>query len=184
MSSLFSYCIALSIIAFTHATPAVDAVYEIRKATISFKSTAPEENISAKSTALSGILNLEENRFAFSVLISSFQGFNSELQRTHFMEDFMENEKFPNASFNGKLVDKFDATLATQKVRAKGQLEIHGVKKERIIEVEITKSSKGYNFNCSFNCLLADHGIRVPKVVFQKIAQTIKIDVNGEMVKQ
>jgi polyisoprenoid-binding protein YceI len=171
-------------VAFNNAKPSVNAVFEIRKATISFKSTAPEENISAKSSALSGILNLEENKFAFSVAINTFQGFNSELQRIHFMEDFMENEKFPNASFNGKLVDKFDTSLANQKVRAKGQLEIHGIRRERIIEVEITKTTKGFNFICSFNSLLADHGIRVPKVVFQKIAQTIKIDVNGEMVKQ
>jgi polyisoprenoid-binding protein YceI len=148
---------------------------------IVFTSDAPLEEIKAKSSRLLGIMDIAKNRFAFSVDILSFQGFNSELQREHFGENYMETDKFPKATFQGKIIDKFNPALAKQNLRVKGQFEVHGVSQERIIEVEITKSGEGYRIHSAFNVQLADHNIAIPKIVYQKIAEIIHIDVSGTL---
>lgn len=156
-------------------------LYVVKKGSIVFKSNAPQEDIQARSTAPEGLMDIQNNTFAFKVEILSFNGFNSALQQEHFYENYMETPRFPNASYSGKLIDKFNPDLVTQKLRSKGVLEIHGVKKERIIEVVIQKSASGYIITSDFNVLLSDHGIVVPKIVFQKIAENIKVNTRFEM---
>ncbi len=159
-------------------------MYEITKGKINFSSDAPLENIEAESSKLKGILNLTDNSFAFSIDMKTFEGFNSDLQREHFHENYMESDKFPKARFTGKLIDKFNPDLATQKIRAKGQIEIHGVSKERIIEVTITKSDNKFHFTTNFSVALADHGITIPRIVYLKIAENISITVEGDIAKK
>lgn len=159
-------------------------LYETTQGKVSFTSKAPLENIVAESSKLKGILNLSDNSFAFTLEIKTFEGFNSDLQREHFHENYMESDKFPKARFTGKLIDKFNPELATQKIRAKGQLEIHGVIKERIIEVIITKKDNTFHFASNFNVPLAEHGITIPRIVYQKISENISITVEGDFVKK
>ena len=159
-------------------------MYEMTKGKINFKSVAPLENITAESSKLKGIMNLTDNSFAFSIEMKSFQGFNSDLQREHFHENYLESDKFPKAQFTGKLIDKFNPDLATQKIRAKGQIEIHGIVKERIIEVTITKSDNKFHFTANFSVALADHGITIPRIVYQKISENISITVEGDIAKK
>lgn len=159
-------------------------MYEVTNGKINFNSEAPLENIVAESSKLKGVMNITDNSFAFSVEIKTFEGFNSDLQREHFHENYLESDKFPKARFTGKLIDKFNPDLATQKIRAKGQLEIHGISKERIIEVTITKSDNKYHFTTNFNVALADHGITIPRIVYQKISENISVTVNGDIAKK
>jgi polyisoprenoid-binding protein YceI len=157
-------------------------LYEMSKGLVQFSSRAPLENIEAKAKAIKGVLNLDNQTFAFSVDVRSFTGFNNDLQREHFHENYMETEKIPQASFSGKLIDKFNPEIDFQKIRAKGQMDVHGVKKERIIDVVITRKGALYEVSTSFNIALQDHGISIPKIVFQKIAEVIVVDVSGTMI--
>jgi hypothetical protein len=157
-------------------------ILDMKSGEIVFTSAAPLETIKAKSNRMLGIMDLTSNKFAFSVDILSFQGFNSELQREHFGENYMETDRFPKATFQGKLIDKFNPGLAKQVIRAKGQFEIHGVAKERIIDVEITKFGDGYKIKSDFNVSLVEHNINIPKIVFQRIAEIIQIGVSGALV--
>jgi hypothetical protein len=51
----------------------------------------------------------------------SFQGFNSPLQKEHFNENYVESDKFPEASFKGKIIEDQDLTVdGTYELRAKG----------------------------------------------------------------
>ncbi len=152
------------------------------KGLVKFSSDAPLENIEAKAKEIKGFLNLDNQTFAFSLDVRSFTGFNNELQREHFHENYMETEKIPKASFSGKLIDKFNPEVDFQKIRAKGQMDIHGVKKERIIDVVITKKGDLFEISSSFNITLQDYGISIPKIVFQKIAEFIVIEVSGTMI--
>ncbi|MGC4023484.1 MAG: hypothetical protein QM734_16800 [Cyclobacteriaceae bacterium] len=60
---------------------------------IKFSSRAQLELIEAKSIQMKGIINSATNQFAFLVDIKSFQGFNSNLQRQHFNDKYMESDK-------------------------------------------------------------------------------------------
>jgi hypothetical protein len=159
-------------------------MYQIKSGKIVFDSNAPQEDIHAESKSLTGLMDLTANNFAFAIDINTFKGFNSELQQEHFYENYMQTGLYPRATFTGKLIDKFTPELATQTIRAKGSLEIHGVKQERIIEVTIKKSGGNFQFESAFNVLLDDHGIAVPKLVNQKIAENIKVLVKASLIEK
>lgn len=156
----------------------------LQSGSVQFISEAPLETIKASTGACKGIVNTGSQTFAFSVDMRKFLGFNSDLQLEHFHENYMESEKFPRATFTGKLIDQFDPSLSTQTIRAKGQFEIHGVRKERIIEVTITKENDTFKISSTFGVPLKDHGISVPKIVNQKIAEIISVTLNGIMIEE
>lgn len=149
-----------------------------------FKSNAPLELIEAKSEKLKGAINAKKRTFAFSIPIQSFKGFNSALQRTHFNENYLESDTYTNATFTGKIIEKIDFSKdGVYTIRAKGKLKIHNVEQERIIKSQLEiKKGKVY-VKTNFTVLLEEHDIRVPKVVYQKIAQEIFVSVEAEFKK-
>ena len=157
--------------------------FQINDGTVDFKSEAPLEIIKASSTELKGLIDFTQGTFAFSIPIISFKGFNSALQREHFNENYMETERFPRATFAGKMIEQVDiARDGEYAVRAKGKLTIHGVVQERIIPSTITVKDGKISVRSSFSVLLVDHNIDIPKVVQHKIAETIFVEIkaNGE----
>ncbi len=175
-----SFFILVSIQLFIGRFAIAQSTLALKSGTITFDSNAPQEKIRAETNKFSGLLNMEQNSFAFSVDIHSFTGFNSPLQQEHFYENYMQYAIYPRSTFSGKFIDKFDPNAVAQKLRAKGQLDIHGVKKERIIEVSLTKSGSNYFIESEFNVLLEEHNISIPKIVYQKIAENINVKVKGE----
>ncbi len=164
-------------------TPArAQEVYEISKGMVHFSSTAPLELISADSKDLRGVLDVRKKTFAFKIPIVSFRGFNSPLQREHFNENYMESEIYPDATFRGKIIE--DVTLEKDgeyKVRAKGKLRIHNIEQERIITVMIKTNSSKLNFHSDFTVSLIDHNIKIPRVVYDKLAPDIQVQVYGTL---
>jgi len=160
-------------------------LYRSDQGRVTFTSKAPLELIQATSDELRGILNPSDNKFAFSIDISSFLGFNSTLQRTHFNENYLESSKFPTASFAGKIIEPVDwSQPGLIEVRAKGILKIHNVAHERIIRGEIHKEEGTLNVISTFTIPLSDHNINIPKIVVQKISDVVKVDVKLQLVRQ
>jgi polyisoprenoid-binding protein YceI len=153
--------------------------------TASFTSDAPLELIKAKSDQLQGIINLSDRSFTFSINNRSFIGFNSKLQREHFYENYMEVEDYPVSTFKGKIIEEIDInSREPQVVRAKGIINIHGVEQERIIKGTIRLTGDAIELNADFTILLADHKIKIPRVVYQKIAEVIDVIVTAELTKK
>lgn len=151
---------------------------------VDFLSEAPFETIKAKCNHLQGIVDLQTNTFAFSMNLTDFVGFNSDLQKEHFNESYLESGIYPKSTFTGKLIDKFDPKQQKQTVRAKGSLEMHGIKVERIIPVTITKSGNDFFFSTEFNVQISEHGIKIPKIVHQKISEYVTIKVSGNLLNK
>ena len=157
-------------------------IFNISKGTITFTSDAPLELITASSNELKGIIETEKKQFAFSVRVRSFKGFNSGFQKEHFNENYLESDKYPDATFAGKIIEDVDFTKNTViSVRAKGKLTVHGVSKERIIKGDMTIKNGAIFIKSNFTVLLADHNIPIPKVVHEKLASEIKVEVNSEL---
>ena len=147
-----------------------------------FTSEAPLELIKAESNKTLGVIDVKVKSVAFSIEIESFQGFNSGLQREHFLENYMETEKFPKATFKGKIIEDIDFTKnGVSTVRCKGILGVHGVDKEKIIKVKITVKDGEIYADCNFDIPLEDHNISIPKVVNKKIASLITVDVKANL---
>ena len=159
--------------------------YIVDKGEISFASNASLEMIKATSDKVSGLIDPATNQFAFVVNIVTFRGFNSELQRQHFNENYLESEKYPKASFSGKIIEQVDFTRdSTYEVRAKGDLDIHGQKQSRIIKSKLTTRNGHLTVESDFIVPLTDHVITIPKIVSQKIATEIEVHFKSSLVHQ
>jgi len=155
-------------------------IYKTNTGTISFKSEAPLEVITATSRKMEGAINADELTFAFTLQVRSFEGFNNGLQQQHFYENYLETDKYPTATFSGKIIEHVNLKIpGTYTIRAKGQLTIHGRSKERIIKTEIISTGDQLKAKASFIVPLVDHQIEVPRIVNQKIAQEIAVHVQG-----
>lgn len=155
-------------------------IYKTNTGTISFKSEAPLEVITATSRKMEGAINADELTFAFTLQVRSFEGFNNGLQQQHFYENYLETDKYPTATFSGKIIEHVNLKVpGTYTIRAKGQLTIHGRSKERIIKTEIISTGDQLKAKSSFMVPLVDHQIEVPRIVNQKIAQEIAVQVQG-----
>lgn len=156
--------------------------FAIDKGEINFVSNAELEVIKASSKKIKGILDVSTYQFAFSVPIKTFDGFNSDLQKVHFNENYMESHKFPMATFSGKIIEQIDFTVdGSYDVRAKGDLNVHGQKMTRIIKVKLTVKNGVLGISSQFKVPLDDHNITIPKIVNQKIATEIDVTFKGNM---
>ncbi len=145
-----------------------------------FTSKAPLETIKAFTKVANGALNIEQNKFAFNVNTAKFKGFNSVLQQIHFYENYIESEKYPIASFKGKIIEDVDwKNIKPCEVRAKGALTVHGKTKEIIIKVKLLPKENELNFEANFDLTLEDFNIYIPKIVNQKLAPLIQVNVSG-----
>lgn len=181
MHKRFSITILLTLLLSYSFKEPVD-IYNVSKGAITFKSDAPLELITATSNELKGLIETDKKQFAFSIKIRSFKGFNSGIQRDHFNENYLESDKYPDATFSGKIIEDVDFTKnSTLTVRAKGTLTVHGVARERIIKSDMSIRNGQIFIKSNFTVLLADHNIPIPKVVHEKLASEIKVDVNGEL---
>ena len=110
-------------------------------------------------------------------------GFNSPLQREHFNENYMETNIFPEASFSGKIIEDIDFSRnGTYTVRAKGKLKIHGIVQDRIIKSNVTVKNGKMSLQSDFIVSLADHDIKIPRVVSEKLAPDINVSVKATLL--
>lgn len=146
--------------------------------TVAFRSEAPLELIEARSTDLRGVLGTD-GRFAFAIALNSFEGFNSGLQQEHFRENYLETERFPRATFEGRMIDPPAWPLeAPEEVRVRGELTVHGISRERILPVRLEPDGEGgVAARADFQIRLDDHDIGIPRIMHQKIAETIGVEV-------
>ena len=145
------------------------------------------QGITGKEGALQAkqMIDFGTKNVAFSVIIQSFDGFNSALQKEHFLENYMEADKFPKAVFKGKIIEDVSVSKnGSFAVRAKGIFNIHGIEKEKIIKVKIIVKDNLVEVDSDFEVPLTDHDIKVPKIVNQKIASVITVQFKASLKPQ
>ncbi|MCB0795015.1 MAG: YceI family protein [Flavobacteriales bacterium] len=151
-------------------------LYRSTQANVRFVSDAPMERIEASTSAVTGVLDLTDRSFAVQIQVREFMGFNSPLQREHFNENYVRSDRFPTALFKGRIIESVDLGLpSTHSLRAKGEMTIGGVVKERTVECELRIEKDGIRVRSVFEVPLDDHGIRIPRVVQQKIAPNVQV---------
>ena len=142
--------------------------------------------IAAQTNSLSGVIDLAKKSFAFKVPIASFKGFNSPLQRDHFNENYMQSGQYPEATFVGKIIEDIDVhTPGRYEVRAKGRFTIHGIVVERMIRGQVTVGPNNkLELKAAFTVPLADHQILIPRLVSEKLAQVIAVDMSATLLPE
>ena len=153
--------------------------FRARRSAVSFVSDAPMERISARLSSAKGAVDPVARTFAVQIPMADFEGFNSPLQREHIRENYLETERYPYAVFKGRIIESVDLSApGNYDVRVKGPLIVHGVERERIIECRVVVAPEGVRVTANFEVLLEDHAVRVPRVVQQKIAPDVSIEVD------
>lgn len=157
---------------------AQNQLYSVKNSEFSFFSKAPMEDIEARNTKASSIINTANRELVVRIPITQFQ-FSNKLMQQHFNENYMESEKFPNATFKGKINEMIDFSKSgVYEVSASGTLNIHGVDKERTIKGKLIVGENALNLDARFDVMLIDHKIDIPKLVFKKIAEKIAVSAS------
>ena len=156
--------------------------YATRTGEVTFFSETPMENIDAVNHKATSVIDLTTGQVQVSMLMKAFE-FEKALMQEHFNENYVESKLHPNALFEGRIIEAVDLTVpGTYKVRAKGRFTMHGIARERNIPCVIVVGATDVSVQCAFDVPLADHGIRIPRVVHQKLAPTVRVNVDLRLV--
>ncbi|MDO3643404.1 YceI family protein [Mucilaginibacter sp. L3T2-6] len=152
-------------------------LYVCKNAKVTLFSSAPIEDIKAETSSAASVFNATTGELNFVINISSFK-FPKSLMQEHFNSDYMESDKYPRATFRGKIAEKIDVTKdGSYPVTATGELTVHNVTQNRSIPGIITVKGGVISMKSEFMVKCADHHIDIPRIVFHNIAETIKITV-------
>ena len=148
--------------------------YFAEKPSITFFSDGVVEDITATNHKVTSIFDVLNGDIAYLMSIKDFQ-FVNKLMQTHFNEKYMESEKFPKSSFQGKVTGFNFGSGGTQQVKATGKMTIHGVTRDVEIPGTIEVNGSKLIMKVKFMVKLEDYKISVPQVVWDKIAQQVEV---------
>jgi len=154
-------------------------------------SKAAFEPIKAKNNSSISAINVSNGNIAALIKIKDFE-FRLGLMQEHFNENYLESYKYPKSTFEGNIelstgsifdgnTKIFNYNLVDENfmdIIIKGQLTIKGVTKDIIANGKIKKIENDLNLISSFSIKLSDFNVRIPKVVFMKIDEVVKINLN------
>lgn len=157
--------------------------YQATNFKIGFFSTAPVEDIKADSEKAIVVFSKENGEISIKVPMRSFQ-FEKALMQEHFNENYIESERFPYAILKGKIQDFQNLENGSGKTcQLIGELTVHGITKHREIPVSLSLSEDGNTLNIysEFKVACADHQIKIPKILWQNIAEEVAVKAQGEL---
>ncbi len=154
-------------------------LYTCKNARITLFSGALIEDISAATPAGVSVYNANTGELDFSLDISTFH-FEKAFMQQHFNSDYMESDKYPRATFKGKIAEHIDITRdGTYLVNATGELTVHNVTQTRTIPGTLAIKNGIITMTSEFMVKCADHHIDIPQILFYHIAESIKITVSA-----
>jgi hypothetical protein len=148
--------------------------YTTEKSVVSFFSDAAIEDITATNKKVSGLYNPTTGDIVFSIPIAEFQ-FAKSLMQEHFNEKYMESDKYPKATFQGKVSGVDINNKDTQQAKATGKLTIHGVTNDVDIPGTLERQDNKLVMKTKFIVKLADYKIAIPQLLWQNIAEQVEV---------
>ncbi len=154
-----------------------------KTAKVIFISEAPIEKIEGINNSGYVILDAGSGAVEMSVLIKGFK-FQKALMQDHFNENYMESSKFPKGIFKGNITNVSEINFSKDGEYAatmKGNLTLHGVTKPLSTSAKISVTGGAISARSTFDIIIADFDIDVPKVVRENIAKTVKVSVQTDL---
>lgn len=171
--------IALIVIITILALPLSAQKYMTRNGYIGFFSHTAMEDIKGDNNQVASVLDISTGGIVFQVLIKSFH-FDKALMEEHFNENYLESEKFPKSTFNGKIMNLAEVDFTkngTYNVTVEGDLTIHGVTNKVSAKGTLEVRTDGISASSRFNVVPEDYKIEIPGIVRNNIAKSIEITV-------
>jgi polyisoprenoid-binding protein YceI len=147
---------------------------------VQFFSDAPLEDISAVNSNVSSLINILTDSIFVRMKNTGFV-FKNALMQEHFNENYMESTKYPHDSFKGKMNQKIDYSKdGSYPVSATGKLTIHGVEKSETINGTLIVKNGVIHLDSEFIIHTGTFKIEIPKLLFEKIAEEIKVTLSAD----
>ena len=149
-----------------------DKRFIIESSNIEFYSKALLEDIQAENIESIGAIDMGTGEFVIKIPVSSFE-FPNKLMQKHFNDSYLETDRYPECTFRG--------TVNNQ--NASGEITLHGVTKKINIPISLEEVDGKINIDANFKIILKDHKIKIPKLLFQNIAEEIEIKVTSTFTR-
>jgi polyisoprenoid-binding protein YceI len=141
---------------------------------IEFYTSTVISDIEAVTEKMVVKLDVQTGNIEVRVDIKSFE-FEYETMKEHFNEDYMESDKFPQATFKGKITQDISNFDDEVKVDASGEMTIHGVTKEIKIKASISKKEDFTVINCKIPVVFKDYNVDDPSILTKSVAKDVLI---------
>lgn len=153
--------------------------YITKTGCVYFKSRTDAIDIDGSNNKVAAMLDMENGELVAIVLIKAFELPLATADK-HFNETYMESDKYPKATFKGKILDyeKFDLNSnSTQEITIQGNLDIHGTNKQITQKTMVTNNNGKLVGKCELEIEINDYGIKVPNNVKDRVAKTIEVKI-------
>jgi polyisoprenoid-binding protein YceI len=157
-----------------------------RTGALNFEASVPSfEEVAAKNNSVTVIVNADNGELAVLALVKAFR-FKNALMEEHFNENYAESDKFPKATFKGKLLDfSFEKLSGATNLFIKGELEFHGITKHFAkIPVNLEYKKDKIILSGNFSARTSDFNIKIPKIVQSKVSDIVQITFNFALLKK
>lgn len=151
-----------------------------RNGAVSFYSSTPVEDIEAHNKSTRSVLDSKSGAMQFAVLMKSFV-FEKALMQEHFNENYVESDDYPKAIFKGKISNLEEVDFSkdgSYSVTVTGKMNMHGVEQPLTTEGTLKILNCEIQGTSSFIIRPEDYDIEIPSVVRDKIAKTIRVEVD------
>lgn len=160
--------------------------YSTKTGSIKFYSKTPLEEIKAENRKVVSSLDAATGTLKFALLMKGFD-FPNQLMEDHFNESYAESEKYPKATFNGKIDDisKVDFTKnGTYTVTFTGKLTIKDVTKDIKGTATLVVKDGKVTATSTFKIKPKDYNFNIPATAATKIAEEVEVTINMDYTKQ
>ncbi|MDJ0645370.1 MAG: YceI family protein [Flavobacteriaceae bacterium] len=160
--------------------------YLDRQGNILFEaSEATFEPVKAKNSSVTAIINIQTGAIASLALMKEFR-FRNALMQEHFNENYIESDTYPKATFRGEIAD-FDFKELSRDEKdytVSGVLNLRGIDKKVDTKLTISIEDGIIYLKGNFITSPQDFNIKIPKIVRNKIAKEVKVELNFKFKKQ
>lgn len=152
-----------------------------RNSYIWFSASTPLEDIVAHNRQAVSILDPADGSLAFNLLVRSFE-FKVALMQEHFNENYLESDKYPKSTFQGKINNNSDINYkknGAYKAEVSGDLTIHNVTRPVTTTGTIDVADGVVTAKAKFIVKPVDYNITIPSVVENKIAKEVEVNIEA-----
>ena len=172
--------LVVAVLLLQYANVSAQGKFFTREGKVHFFSKAPMEEIDGVNKKATSIIDTQTGQIEFSILMKAFE-FEKALMMEHFNENYVESDKFPKSVFKGVISNNSEVkwtTDGTYPVKVAGKMTLHGVTKDMNADGTITIKGGKPTATSTFNLLIKDYNIEIPKVVKDKVAESVKVVVD------
>lgn len=144
--------------------------------TVEFYTATAISDIEAVTEKVDVILDLQTGKVEIKIPIKSFK-FEYDVMEEHFNEKYLESDKFPNALFQGKILQNISSGIENEiEVDATGKLTIHGISKEIKLKAKISRQGEFKIVKARIPVVFKDYNVDEPSILSKSVAKDVEVN--------